>query len=71
MSERNKNESSALSLPAVIFNIQPFALLLRAPKSPLSLDIWDQSKNSHLREKSHKHADGSYYKLTVSNLNLA
>ena len=67
----NRKESSAFSLPSVIFNIQSFVLLLHAPKSPLTLDIWDQSKNSLLREKSHKHADGSHYKFTVSNLNLA
>ena len=51
MSERNRNERSAFSLPSVIFNIQSFALLLRAPKSPLTLDIWDQPKNSRLTEK--------------------
>ena len=67
----NRKASSAFSLPSVIFNIQSFVLLLHAPKSPLTLDIWDQSKNSLLREKPHKHADGSHYKFTVSNLNLA
>ena len=56
-------KSSLISSPL------PFCSVL--PKVQISLDIWDQSKNSHLREKSHKHADGSYYKLTVSNLNLA
>ena len=56
-------KSSLISSPL------PFCSVL--PKVQISLDIWDQSKNSRLREKSHKHADGSYYKLTVSNLNLA
>jgi len=69
--------------PTIIFNIQSFVFLLHAPKSPLTLDIWDRSRDSPF-EKNHINmltvltadlpfliSGAIFCKLKPSNLSLA